>query len=136
MTVFLNKFLKHVFNIALKLNNHTWKKSKTNFLRKKMRPNQWFCSREKSSKSLKKMFFWKKILPTYLCRYDLQNAVQKIFFLNKWFWRYLNFGYSKIPKNDSSLKNYKWNSIDKKSRIHTPFCRQLSHKSSRKISTR
>ena len=25
-TVSLNKFLKHVFNIVLKLNNHAWKK--------------------------------------------------------------------------------------------------------------
>ena len=25
-SVFLNKFLKHVFNIVLKLDNHTWKK--------------------------------------------------------------------------------------------------------------
>ena len=43
---------------------------------------------------------WKKIfskkkknLPAYLCRYDLQNVVQK-FFLNKWVSRYLfKFGW-------------------------------------------
>ena len=31
MTVFLNKFSKNVFNIILKLNNHTWKKLKKIF---------------------------------------------------------------------------------------------------------
>ena len=45
-------------------------------------PNQWFCSREKSSKSLKKGFVSKKFLSTYLCRYDLQNRVQNFFKIN------------------------------------------------------
>ena len=54
-TVVLNKYLKHVFNIVLKLSNHIWKKLQNYFFcGKKWGPNQWFCSREKSSKSLKK----------------------------------------------------------------------------------
>ena len=70
-----------------------------------MSPKQWFCSREKSSKSLEKNFFEKKILPAYLRGYDLQNGVRK-FFLNKWFTRYLSFSDFKVPKNCSSQKNY------------------------------
>ena len=68
---------------------------------KKMRPNQWFCSHRKSSKSLKKIFFEKKFLPAYMCRYDLQNGVRKLF-KNKWVSRYLSFGDFKVPKNWSS----------------------------------
>ena len=30
-SVFLNKFLKHVFNIVLQLNNYNWKKYKINY---------------------------------------------------------------------------------------------------------
>ena len=40
-------------------------------------------------------------LMAYLCRYDLQNNVRKVF-LNKWVSRYLTFGYFKVPKNCSS----------------------------------
>ena len=69
---------------------------------KKWGPNQWFCSHEKGSKSLKKNFQKKKkILPAYLCRYDLQNGVEKLF-LNKWVSRYLSLGDFKVPKNCSS----------------------------------
>ena len=68
---------------------------------KKRGPNQWFYSHKKSSKSLKKIFFEKKFLPAYLCRYDLQNGVWK-FFLNKWVSRYLSWGDFKIPKYCSS----------------------------------
>ena len=48
----------------------------------------------------KKIFQKKKNLPAYLCRYDLQNVVQK-FFLNKWVSRYLSLGDFKVPKNRS-----------------------------------
>ena len=66
-----------MFNIILKLNNHTWKKLQNNFFcGKRWVPNQWFCSREKSSESLKKKLFQKKILPAYLCGYDPQNVVE------------------------------------------------------------
>ena len=50
---------------------------------------------------MKNFFFEKKILPAYLCRYDLPNGVQK-FFLNKWVSRYLSFVDFKILKNCSS----------------------------------
>ena len=43
----------------------------------------------------------KKILPAYLCRYDLQNCVRKSF-LNKWVFRYLSFGDFNVLKNCSS----------------------------------
>ena len=43
----------------------------------------------------------KKLLPAYLCRYDLQNGVRK-FFLNKWVSRCLSLDDFKVPKNCSS----------------------------------
>ena len=54
------------------------------FLWKKWGPNQWFCSREKSSKSLKKIFFMKK--NSHLYRYNVWKFVK-----NRWFLRYLSF---------------------------------------------
>ena len=53
---------------------------------------------------MKKSFFEKKILPGYLCRYDLQNGVET-FFLNKWVSRYLSFGGFKVLKSSSSQKS-------------------------------
>ena len=51
VSVFHNNILKHVFNLALKLNNHTWKKVQNQFfVLRKRPPNEWFGSREKSSK--------------------------------------------------------------------------------------
>ena len=38
-----------------------------------------FAVMKKAPSPWKKNFFWKKILPTYLCRYDLQNGVWKYF---------------------------------------------------------
>ena len=71
-------------------------------MRKEMRPKSVVLqSKKKSSKFLKKKFFKKKFLPAYLCRYDLQNSVQK-FFLNKWVSKYLSLGDLKVPKNCSS----------------------------------
>ena len=68
-------------------------------MRKKKSPNQSFCSHKKRSKFLKKNE--RKFLPTYFCRYDLQNAVRK-FFLDKWVSRYLSLGDFKVSKNCSS----------------------------------
>ena len=73
------------------------------FCGKKRRRNQWFCSSEKSSKSLKQTFFDKKVLPAYLRRYDLQNGVWK-FFLNKQVSRNLRFDDFEVPENCSSQK--------------------------------
>ena len=67
------------------------------FFGKKWHPNYWFCSREKSSKSLKEIFFEKKNLPSYLYRFDLPNDVRKIF-LYKWVSRHLTFGDFSVPK--------------------------------------
>ena len=41
-------------------------------------PNQWFCMREKTLSTSCK-FFGEKILLAYLCAYDLQNSVLKLF---------------------------------------------------------
>ena len=90
------------------------------FFGKNWDPNQWFSNCEKGYQSLKKIFFEKKNLPTYLCRYDLQNAVRK-FFLNKWVSRYLSFGDFKVRKialhnktiNKTRLTNYQENSADR-----------------------
>ena len=76
------------------------KNYKIYFLWKKMRPKS-VVLREKSSKSLKKLFFEKNFFPAYLCRYDLQNSERK-FMLNKWVSRYLSFGDLNVPKNCSS----------------------------------
>ena len=58
---FLNKLLKHIFNIVLELINHIWeKKYKINFWCKKWRPNEWFCSRGKKLQVIRKIFCEKK----------------------------------------------------------------------------
>ena len=74
-----------------------------------MRPKSVVLQSRKKPKKLqvleKKFFEKKKILLAYLCRYDLQNNVQKNF-LNKWVSGYLSFGDFKFPKNCSSQQNY------------------------------
>ena len=60
-----------------------------------------FVVAKKAQSLSKNIFLNKKILPAYLCGYDLQNGVRN-FFLNKWFSRYLSFGDFKVPKNCSS----------------------------------
>ena len=72
------------------------------FFGQKWGPNQWFYSREKSSKSLNNFFFEKQNLPACLYKCDLQNGVRNIFW-NKWVSRYLGFSDFKILKN--SLQN-------------------------------
>ena len=81
--------MKHVFNIVLKLNNHIWKKLQNYFFVEK---NEAQTSGFVAAKLqvFQKNFFEKKILPAYLCGYDLQNRVRK-FFLNKWLLRYSSY---------------------------------------------
>ena len=50
-----------------------------------------------AKKAPKKFFFKQKLLPAYLCRYDLLNVV-RIFLKKKWFSRYLGFSDFKVPK--------------------------------------
>ena len=66
-----------------------------------MRPKSVVLQSQNKLQTLEKKFFEKKILPAYLCRHDLQNAVQK-FFLNKWASRHLSSGDFKVLKNCSS----------------------------------
>ena len=54
-------------------------KKKIEISGKKWGPNSGFVVTRKSSKALKKSCL-KKILPAYLCGYDLQNAVSNFFF--------------------------------------------------------
>ena len=68
---------------------------------KKMRPKSVVLQSEKKLQAFEKIFFEKKILPAYLCGYDLQNGVRK-FFLSKWVSRYLSLGDFKVSKNCSS----------------------------------
>ena len=68
---------------------------------KKMRPKSVVFQSQKKLQVLEKNFFEKKFLPTYLCRYDLQNGARTIF-LNKWDSRYQSLGDFKVPKNYSS----------------------------------
>ena len=56
---FSNKFLKHDFNIALKLNNHTWKKYKISFVVQKMTPKCVISQSWKKFKSTKMIVFKK-----------------------------------------------------------------------------
>ena len=80
-TVFLNKFLKHVFNTILKSNNHTWKKIKNKFYVEKNEAQiSGFAATKKAPSPWKKYFLKNNFLPAYLCRYDLQNGVQNFFF--------------------------------------------------------
>ena len=64
---FLNKFLKHVFNIVLKLKYSHLKKSIKSI----------FCGKNDTQISV--FAVAKKALRAYLCRYDLRNGVQKHF---------------------------------------------------------
>ena len=64
-----------------------------------MRPKQWFCSREKSNKSLKYFFFFflkKKNLPANLCRYDLKTVCRIFLKINVS--QDTCFDYFKVPK--------------------------------------
>ena len=60
-----------------------------------------FAVAKKAPSPWKVFFKKKKILPAYLCRYDLQNSVGK-FLKNKWVSRYLCSGDFNVPKNCSS----------------------------------
>ena len=96
------KGLKYVFNIVLKLNNHTWKKVWNYFLgRKNDAQISGFVVGKKAPSPWKKIFSKKTILPAYLCRYDFQNSVRQLVW-NKWVSRFLSFGDFKVPKNGSS----------------------------------
>ena len=66
-----------------------------------MRPKSVVLQSRKKLQVLGKKFFRKKILPAYLCRYDLQNDVRN-FLKNKWVSRYLSFDDFKVLKNSSS----------------------------------
>ena len=46
---------------------------------------------------LEKRFFWRKMLPAYLCIQNLQNYVRKIFIKN-WFWDIFTLGDFTVPK--------------------------------------
>ena len=78
-SVFLNKYLKHVFNIVLKLNNHIWKKLQNYFFVEKNEAQTSGFVVAKKAPSLWKKIFWKKNLPAYLCGYD-PKTVCGIFF--------------------------------------------------------
>ena len=64
-----------------------------------------FAMVEKVPSPWKRKF--KKILPAYLYRQDLQKGARK-FFKNKWVSRYLTFGDFLVPKNCSSTINKTW----------------------------
>ena len=71
-----------MFNIVLKLNNHVWKKLQNYFFMEKNEVQTSGFVVAKKLPSLKKKIFWKKkkkILPAYLCGYDLQNRVRNFF---------------------------------------------------------
>ena len=64
----------------LKLNNHIWKKLQNYFfVQKNENQISGFAVAKKAPSLWKKIFFEEKILPAYLCGYDLQNGVRKIF---------------------------------------------------------
>ena len=64
----------------LKLNNHIWKKLQNYFfVQKNENQISGFVVAKKAPSLWKKIFFEEKILPAYLCEYDLQNGVRKIF---------------------------------------------------------
>ena len=68
-----------------------------------MRPKSVVLQSRKKLQVLEINFFRKKkkILPAYLCRYDLQNG-ERNFLKNKWGSKYISFGEFKIPTNCSS----------------------------------
>ena len=78
-TVFQNKFLKHVFNIILKLNNLTWKNNKIIFCGKKIDPNSGFIVAKKAPSFWKK-FFLKKTFFQRICADMIFKTVSGNFF--------------------------------------------------------
>ena len=78
----------HVFNIALKSNKNTWKSI---FVETHEAQISDIAVAKKPSSPWKIIFLKEKILPAYLCRYDLQNSVRSFFFcfffLNKCVWK-------------------------------------------------
>ena len=84
-----------------------------------MRPKSVVLQTRKKLQVLEKIFFWKKNLPTYFCRYDLQNSVRK-FFLDKWVTSNLSFGDFKVLKNCSSQKtiNKYWSTKNQENSTH------------------
>ena len=68
----------------------------------KIRPKLVVLQSRKKLQVLEKKIFPKKLLPAYLCRYDLQNGMRKCF-LKKLFSRYLSFSDFKVPKNRSTI---------------------------------
>ena len=66
-SIFLNKFLKHVFNIALKLFNHTWTKYKINFLYKKNEAQISGFAVVKKLQVIREKIYWKKAPSSCFC---------------------------------------------------------------------
>ena len=80
-TVFLNKFLKHIFNIVLKLNNHTWKKYKIIFLWKKNEAQvSGFAVVKKAPSPWKKIFTKKEKFFQFIWAYIIFKTVCGHFF--------------------------------------------------------
>ena len=79
-TVFLNKFLKHVFNIILKLNNLTWKKLENYFFVEKMRSSGFIVAQK--LQVLEKKKFRGKNFSALFVRIWSSKRCAEIFFLN------------------------------------------------------
>ena len=73
-----------------------------------MNPKSAVLKSQKKLNVFEKKFFWKQILPAYLCGFDLQNTVRK-FFLNKWFSRCGSF----LVSTAGNIHNHfsQWKSI-------------------------
>ena len=101
-TVVLNKYLKHVFNIVLKLNNHIWKKLQNYFFVEKNEAQTSGLIVAKKAPSLWKKKFLKKKFFQLICADMIFKIMSGNFFLNKWLSRHLSFSDFKVPKNYSS----------------------------------
>ena len=98
-TAFLNKFLKHVFNSILKLNNHLWEKVYTKSI---------FCGKNGAQISgfsvEKPLVLEKKIKKKYVQHICADKIFKTVWanFLKNWFSRYLTFSEFTVLKNRSS----------------------------------
>ena len=95
------------------------KSLKLSFCGKKWGPNQWCCTREKSSKSLKKFFFEKKIFQLIFADMIFKTVCGNFFF-DKWVTSNLSFGRFKVLKNCSSQKtiNKNWSTKNQENSTH------------------
>ena len=113
---FSNKFLKHVFNIVFKLNNHTCKKYEISSWFKTMISSLAISHLWKKLQLLEKKFFFQKKFFRFICTYEIFKTVCRNFFKRNRSRDIINFGDFMVLKIvfHSKFINKTWTKKDKK----------------------